>query len=273
MRVRKRKGKKRMKVAFLGFDLLFSALEALAAEGCEILKIFTCPVDGVTEFNTRTVRFAKERGIPLTDARISRADLDSLEAAGCALVLCAGYYFRAPISARMPMVNVHPAPLPACRGAWPMPQILLGAYPHGGVTVHRMAADFDTGDILLQEDFPISESDTLDDYMAKANALVPPLVRHLVRHLPDCLKNAKPQGAGRYLAAPTAEDMTVKSGMTVSEADRILRAFYGHECRYEGKEGVCTVLGARAVKNRETPNALPLSDGWVVAKQVRKEDF
>ena len=41
--------------------------------------------------------------------------------AGCELLLCAGYYYRVPVTDAFPMVNFHPSPLPVGRGAWPMP--------------------------------------------------------------------------------------------------------------------------------------------------------
>ena len=71
-----------MKTAYLGIDLLKPVLDALLAEGCEILKLFSCPVDNVTEFNTAVLRTAVELGIPHTLTRISAADLEALAAIG-----------------------------------------------------------------------------------------------------------------------------------------------------------------------------------------------
>ena len=42
-----------MKAAYVGIDLLYPALPALADTGCEILRVFTCETDNVTEFNTQ----------------------------------------------------------------------------------------------------------------------------------------------------------------------------------------------------------------------------
>ena len=66
-----------MKTAYLGIDLLKPVLDALLAEGCEMLKLFTCPVDNVTEFNTAVIQTAEGRGIPYTLSRITAADLCS----------------------------------------------------------------------------------------------------------------------------------------------------------------------------------------------------
>ena len=60
-----------MKIAYLGIDLLKPVLDGLLREGCRVLKLFTCPVDNVTEFNTAVIQTAKERGIPYTQDRIT----------------------------------------------------------------------------------------------------------------------------------------------------------------------------------------------------------
>ena len=69
----RKRGKAAMKIAYLGIDLLKPVLDALLREGCQVLKLFTCPVDNVTEFNTAVLQAARERGIPDTLARIAAA--------------------------------------------------------------------------------------------------------------------------------------------------------------------------------------------------------
>jgi UDP-4-amino-4-deoxy-L-arabinose formyltransferase/UDP-glucuronic acid dehydrogenase (UDP-4-keto-hexauronic acid decarboxylating) len=56
--------------------------------------------------------------------------------------------------------NLHPGPLPRYAGLnAPSWAIYHGERRHG-VTVHRMSAGIDTGDIAFQESFPIADSDT-----------------------------------------------------------------------------------------------------------------
>ena len=126
-----------MKTAYLGIDLLKPVLDALLEEGVQVLKLFTCPVDNVTEFNTAVIRAAEERGIPHTLERITAADLEALAAQGCELLVCAGYYYRAPVTDAFPMVNFHPTPLPVGRGSWPMPRLILEGAAYGGGLRHR----------------------------------------------------------------------------------------------------------------------------------------
>ncbi len=52
-----------MKVAYIGLDLFYPALETLKKLGCEIVEIFTCETDNVTEFNQQICNFAKKNNI------------------------------------------------------------------------------------------------------------------------------------------------------------------------------------------------------------------
>lgn len=258
-----------MKIAYLGIDLLGSALRAALEEGCQILRVFTCPADNVTEFNTGVIETAARLGVPATLERIAPDDLRALSDAGCELLLCAGYYYRVPLTDAFPMVNLHPAPLPDCRGPWPMPLILMGAYPCGGAALHRMARDFDAGDILLQRTFPLDEGETLAGYMRKVDALVPDLLHTLLSDLPGCLARAVPQGKGRYLPNPGESCWTVEAEMSAAEADRVLRAFYGYECVYRRGAERYELIGGRAVRG-ERSGPFPLRDGRVEAPRARR---
>lgn len=181
-----------MKIAYLGIDLLEPVLDALLGEGCRVLKLFTCPVDNVTETNTAVIKTARERGIPHTLERIAPADLEWLAGQGCELLVCAGYYYRAPVTDAFPMVNFHPTPLPVGRGSWPMPWLILEGAEFGGVTAHKMAAEFDTGDILLQERFPLDGREDHQTYMKKVYAKIPAMVHTLVGGLSQVLAGASP---------------------------------------------------------------------------------
>ena len=58
-----------MKIAYFGFDLFYDCLQMLIDNGHEIMKIFTCDVDGDYERNVRTYAAAKKYGIEITSCR------------------------------------------------------------------------------------------------------------------------------------------------------------------------------------------------------------
>lgn len=259
-----------MKIAYLGIDLLHPVLRSLLDGGCEILKIFTCPTDNVTEFNTEVIRTAEENGISYTKKRITNSDIQALSGAGCRLLVCAGYYHRIPVTEAFPMVNFHPSPLPLGRGAWPMPWIILKKIDAGGITVHKITEKLDAGDILLQETFHVDPQETLVTYMDKVSVRIPDMVGRLLRELPALWESARPQGEGVYWKPPTSAQWTVRAQMSAAEADTILRAFYGYECLYENEGRLTELIGGRVIFGEADGQEFPLRGGYIETEKKRE---
>lgn len=255
-----------MKIAYIGIDLFFTALESLVEQNCEIAEIFTCKTDNKTEFNVKICEFARKNGIPCKMTRITVEDVERLKQKGCKMAVCAGYYFKIPWDAGLPIVNIHPSLLPVGRGSWPMPQTILRGMEKSGVTFHKIAEGFDTGDILLQREFLLDKKETLVGFMNKVYALIPQMIKELIENFDSLWVNALPQSGDEYWEAPTREDITVKADMTVREADLILRAFLGYECYYEDK---FEIIGGRAVEGEGVENTLPLKDGYIIYEKIK----
>ena len=74
---------------------------------------------------------------------------------------------------RFGCLNVHTSLLPKYRGASPIQRAVLNGDPESGVTIMKMDAGMDTGDILTQEKTPILPADnsqTLHDRLAQIGA-------------------------------------------------------------------------------------------------------
>ncbi|MDE6259921.1 MAG: hypothetical protein K2M42_03520, partial [Oscillospiraceae bacterium] len=164
----------------------------------------------------------------------------------------------------------HPTPLPVGRGSWPMPRLILEGAESGGITAHKMAADFDTGEILLRERFPLDEREDHQTYMEKVYEKVPAMVHRLVNGLPDVLASAQPQGAGEYWPLPTEADWTVTPDMDAARADRVLRAFYGYECVYRDGERKIELIGGRVVFEDPAGQPFPVRGGYLAADKIRE---
>ena len=252
-----------MKIAYIGIDLFYPAPLWLQNAGAEIAEVFTCKTDNVTEFNVRIVAFAKENKIPYTLSRITAADIKRLRESGVHAAVCAGYYYKIPVTEDFPIVNIHPSLLPLGRGSWPMPHAILSGAKKSGVTIHKIAEGFDTGDILMQESFNLAKDENLDTFMEKALGLLPDMLKRLVKNFDGLWRGAKKQGEGEYIAAQTEKDWTVTADMAADTADGILRAFYGYECIYAGKNGNVTIRRGRAHKGEPAGQRLPLTDGYI----------
>lgn len=269
-----------MKVAYVGIDFLYPVLTSLYDTGCEIMKVFTCRTDNVTEFNTKTISFAKEHSIPLQIERITRDDLYDLVARGCDFVLFGGYYHVIPVIDELRIVNTHPAVLPFGRGAWPMPLTILKRLTESGVTMHRMVQALDEGEIILQEKVPVyPETDDLMTLTKRQWSVIPGMVNTLVSDFDNLWDNARPQtGHAEYWDMPTESDFTITSEYDFDRADLILRAFFTYECFYiDTKTGEkYELIGATAHRNgSDKPKGttvFPIRGGFVSCDRVRRVD-
>ena len=260
-----------MKIAYIGIDLFFEALCSLERCGCEIVEVFSCVTDNKTEFNVKIREFAEKRNIPCQMTRITKADIERLKEKGCKMAVCGGYYFKIPWDTDFTIVNIHPTLLPVGRGPWPMPQVILKGMKKSGVTVHKIAESFDSGDILLQREFEVLPDETLETYMKKAEELLPEMMETLVQSFDALWENAKPQEDSPYWSAPLPEDFTVSCDMSAWNADKILRAFFGYECIYQGENETFEIIGGRAEMG-ESPDdeCLPLKDGYIKTETKKR---
>jgi len=61
---------------------------------------------------------------------------------------------------KVAFINCHPSLLPAHRGSNPYASVLKNGETRTGITFHLMSEKIDTGEILLQKEFEISDEDT-----------------------------------------------------------------------------------------------------------------
>lgn len=252
-----------MKIAYLGFDLLFPVLESLYNNGCEITKIFTCDVDNITEFNTKTIAFAKKHNIEITCEKFTESDINDLKQKGIDALFCAAYYYRVPVTSSFAMINVHPSLLPQGRGAWPMPVYILNDIKKAGVTFHKMAENFDDGDIIMQKPFMLNNYDNHETYMQKVYALVPDMVSDLLNDFDYYLNNATAQTDGEYWECPDEDDYIINAQTEYQYADKITRAFYGFYVTYDDGNGVHKLLNAKVYKGDNTNEKYKIKDGYL----------
>lgn len=76
---------------------------------------------------------------------------------------------------RLGAVNVHPALLPHYRGTMTPYWLLRNGEHEAGLTLHRMAAQFDTGPILAQAPITIDDNDRLETLLQKFLGAMTPL--------------------------------------------------------------------------------------------------
>lgn len=241
-----------MKIAYFGFDLFADCLDYIVSNGYNVVKIFTCEVDGVYETNSRVFEIAERYGIEITDSKVTRNDIEKLESLGCDIIISAGYYFKIPISKKIMGVNIHPALLPVGKGPWPQPVTILKGLDESGITLHKLAEKIDCGDIIFQHKIAVSKTDNLETLTKKMQEYAPLLLEKFLSNPENYFGKSVKQANGEYWNEPNVCDMTFSLEDDYSKIDRITRAFYGYKCYLNNRKiikAVCVKSGEEYMYN------------------------
>ena len=257
-----------MRVAYFGFDLFYKCLEEIYNSGNEIIKIFTCKVDGVFETNCKVYDFAKKHNINITDTKVTPDDISKLADIGCELLFSAGYYFKIPVLNEIVGVNIHPAILPIGRGPWPQPVTILKGITKTGITLHKLSEGFDCGEILHIREFLVDEKDNLLSINEKYHDCACDVTRDFLMCPSQYFNSSVKQTEGEYWPEPDEGNMSFSLDDSYDKIDRITRAFYGYGCFlcYDGVKkrifkAVCFHEKPKTEKNQDL---FRINGGWLL---------
>ena len=171
-----------MRILFAGTPALaVPSLEA-ALRACDVAAVLTSPDRpagrGRSPASSPVKEAALSRGLAvLTPEKLDAGVIAQVRAFSPDLLVVAAYgkIFRPAFMELFPLggINLHPSLLPRYRGPSPITAAILGGDAETGVTVQRVAAKFDTGDILAQERYPLRGDETgiiLTDALARQGA-------------------------------------------------------------------------------------------------------
>ena len=216
-----------MRFAFAGIDFLGDVFETFLARGWEPVKLFSRPCDSIYDFNDVILSRARSLRLPVQMSRILPADLAGLKTMGCDALVVAGYpWLVTGWERHLPYaINFHPSPLPLGRGPYPLFQAILDDQSEWGMTAHVLEPAFDTGAIVAQKRFPLSDAETHDTLLSKCQMAAKELAAELAGDLPRLCTEARPQGSGVYWPRVTQSQRTVDWSGGVRDVLRTIRAF------------------------------------------------
>lgn len=99
-------------------------------------------------------------------------------------------------------VNVHPSLLPKYRGAAPMNWTIIRGEEKTGVTIMRIDEGMDSGDILLQEETAIGDSETFDQLHDRLSKMGANLLLRAVEEISTGTITRTPQDSSLVTTAP-----------------------------------------------------------------------
>lgn len=124
------------------------------------------------------------------------------------------------------VLGIHPTLLPEGRGRAPIPNAIIKNLKQTGVTLFKLDAGVDTGEILAQEILPIAPDETATTLYKRVDEAHRTIIRRVWRDLEnDNLKFMKQdESKATIWAARKPEDGRISPEMKVAEVDRLVRA-------------------------------------------------
>lgn len=221
-----------MRIAYFGGDWFMGCISVLQACGHEICHIFT---DGEEVYNQDIRRWAVAAKVPQSGIKPGTIQMQKLMNERIDLLFSVEYPWKIPCEDYpFKTLNVHPSLLPHGRGPNPISWSLLKYPQHAGITFHKLASEFDTGDIVSQKQMSIKHNDDLDSYLQRLENEIPELLFALCKNFDDLYDNATPQTEGSYWPKLSLDDRKLTWSMSIVDMQKIIRA--------SGKFGVVVII-------------------------------
>jgi methionyl-tRNA formyltransferase len=192
-----------LRIVFMGTpEFAVASLDALVKAGYNIVGVITAPDKpggrGMQLQQSAVKKYAVEHNLNvlqpeklkslqfLEDLRSLKADLQIV----VAFRMLPEFVWNMP---PMGTINLHGSLLPQYRGAAPINWAVINGEKETGVTTFKLKHEIDTGDILLQESFPIGENDTAGEVHDKMKEIGAAVLVKTVKGLVEGTLNETPQ--------------------------------------------------------------------------------
>lgn len=232
-----------MKIAYFGYDPLFSCLDVFLQQGYEFTVIYT---GESSPFSDKVIEFATQNNLNLCFEKPTLAKMQLLVDQGVELFFSAEFPWKIPVPTGLKYaINMHPTLLPEGRGMTPLPHLILKHSHYAGITFHKLENEFDAGDILIQKSICLDDEENFDSLSRKVYGQTPELLFTLLSDLENYYQSSKLQGKGSYWPSITRKQQTLDWGEATSQLLIQLRAFgsLGTYAEINGK--TCVITSAK----------------------------
>jgi len=158
------------RIVFMGTpEFAVASLDAIVQAGYPVVGVITAPDKpsgrGLQLNESAVKKYALEKGLAILQPEKLKnpAFLEELRSLNADLQVVVAFRMLPELVWNMPpmgTINLHGSLLPQYRGAAPINWAVINGEPQTGVTTFKLQHDIDTGNILLQDSFPIGDTET-----------------------------------------------------------------------------------------------------------------
>lgn len=226
-----------MKISFFGSEpFSLTILKALISSKhqvvCVVSRADKKKGRGMEKAATVVADFAEEHSIPLLKPeKLSSPDFQEahLAFAPDVTVVCSYGRILKESTLSCPIkgcINIHPSMLPKYRGATPIESALRAGDKMTGVSIFYMDEGCDTGDLILQKEFPISEEDNRQTLREKLADFSVPLILEALELIETgkVVRTPQPSDGASFCTLIGHEDLYIDWNSSKEELFNFVRA-------------------------------------------------
>jgi len=194
---------KDLRIVFMGTpEFAVASLDALVKAKCNIVGVITAPDKpagrGMKVTESAVKKYAVRHHLKvLQPEKLKNIEfLEELRALNADLQIVVAFRMLPESVWNMPplgTINLHGSLLPQYRGAAPINWAVINGEKETGVTTFKLKHEIDTGNILMQESFPIDENETAGDVHDKMKEIGARVLVETVKGISDGTLEERPQ--------------------------------------------------------------------------------
>ena len=277
-----------LRIVFMGTpEFAVASLDALIKAGYNIVGVVTAPDKpagrGMKMNESAVKKYATEHGLKvLQPEKLRNPDfLEELKSLNADLQVVVAFRMLPEVVWNMPRmgtINLHGSLLPQYRGAAPINWAVMNGETSTGVTTFKLKQEIDTGNLLLQESFPIGEDESAGEVHDRMKDIGAQLLVKTVKGLVEGTLKETPQsplassdGSETKLKhAPKifAETCKIDFSKSVDEVHNLVRGlspFPGAFTYLDGKM-IKILKGKKEITERKPPQGQIESDNKTFLK-------
>ena len=194
---------KSLRIVFMGTpEFAVASLDALVKAGCNIVGVITAPDKpggrGMELQQSAVKKYAVEHDLNiLQPEKLKQPEfIETLRSLNADLQLVVAFRMLPELVWNMPpmgTINLHGSLLPQYRGAAPINWAVINGEKETGVTTFKLQHEIDTGNILLQQSFPIAYDENAGSVHDKMKEIGAALLVRTVQEIAEGLLIGQPQ--------------------------------------------------------------------------------